>query len=425
MRRIALLFVVSMILAVCCLWQEPTQKQSRWESFLIKKEEKKETRTIRVLIKTDSFLDIAHDKVHVSSEHGLVIHTRENSWNVPGGEVFTLEKTSSHFDEGSVCVEPSKSEDSISLLQLHRNCGTPAYEGKLELYAAEDGIVIVNELEVEAYLEQVVPSEMPSSYETEALKAQALCARSYAYRQMESIAYPEYEAHVDDSTSFQVYANAGKHEITSKVVQETKGEVVQYGNQIATTYFYSTSCGNTAAISAWGVDHAEKYPYLKSVSVADENACDYEKELPWYRWEIELGKEEVTASIESYSGTNLGELDSIIVRERGDGKIVQSLEVVGNKDTVVIETENKIRSALASEGALIKKQDGSESICTKLLPSAFFTISDKADVVRIEGGGFGHGIGLSQNGANEMAKKGMDYKSIIEFFYPGTKIVAR
>ena len=64
-------------------------------------------------------------------------------------------------------------------------------------------IVVVNELPIETYLCRVVPSEMPASYELEALKAQAVCARSYAYRQMESYGYPEYEAHVNDSTDYQ------------------------------------------------------------------------------------------------------------------------------------------------------------------------------------------------------------------------------
>ena len=84
----------------------------------------------------------------------------------------------------------------IRLESITRGCGTPSYAGALELRAVSGAIAVINELPVETYLCGVVPSEMPASYELEALKAQAVCARSYAFRQMTSFGYPEYEAHV-------------------------------------------------------------------------------------------------------------------------------------------------------------------------------------------------------------------------------------
>lgn len=78
---------------------------------------------------------------------------------------------------------------------------------------------------------------MPPSYELEALKVQAVCARSYAYRQMASYGYPEYEAHVDDSTAYQVYGNSQPQERSTQAVNATCGEVVMYHGQIATTYY--------------------------------------------------------------------------------------------------------------------------------------------------------------------------------------------
>lgn len=76
----------------------------------------------------------------------------------------------------------------------------PVYSGRLEISREDDGLVLVNELYLEDYLKHVVPSEMPVSYEKEALKAQAVCARTYAYRQIQGNSYKEYGAHVDDST---------------------------------------------------------------------------------------------------------------------------------------------------------------------------------------------------------------------------------
>lgn len=93
------------------------------------------------------------------------------------------------------------------------------------------GLYLVNELPLETYLACVVPSEMPSGYSTEALKAQAVCARTYACQELEVWAYPECEAHVDDSVSFQVYGNTDRSYSTDWAVAETAGQILTYGGE--------------------------------------------------------------------------------------------------------------------------------------------------------------------------------------------------
>lgn len=110
--------------------------------------------------------------------------------------------------------------------------GNPSYAGTLDLYATSEGVVMVNELPLENYLCKVVPSEMPASYQKEALKAQAICARSYAYRQIMDYAYPEYQAHVNDSTDYQVYNNSASQQAATEAVQETAGKVLKYNGNI-------------------------------------------------------------------------------------------------------------------------------------------------------------------------------------------------
>ena len=88
----------------------------------------------------------------------------------------------------------------------------------------------------------------------------------------------------------------------------------------------------------------------------------------------------------------------------------------GDKGSVRVSTENKIRRALGGKGYTIIKQDGTKVKSSKLLPSAFFTINKSGDTFVIKGGGFGHGIGMSQTGANEMAKCGKNYQEILTFF---------
>ena len=94
----------------------------------------------------------------------------------------------------------------------------------------------------------------------------------------------------------------------------------------------------------------------------------------------------------------------------------------GDGGSVVVETENKIRRALGGSGYEIMKQDGTLTPARELLPSAFFTIEEQPDQIIVRGGGFGHGIGMSQNGANEMAKQGMCCEEILKTFYCGVSI---
>lgn len=400
---------------------------SKTESELaLENEEKNQTvsggDTIRVLIMTDGYQSEIHSEVRVSSPYGLRISCGGESieWNKE--EVCQILPDDARFQKGNIRIEPLNKEGKVTLESISRGYGTPSYDGILEIRAVSGGIAVINELSMESYLCGVVPSEMPASYELEALKAQAVCARSYARRQMESYGYPEYEAHVNDSTDFQVYNNSQPQERSSQAVRETEGEVVKYKGTIATTYYYSTSSGQTTNMEAWGNALGEGNGYLQSVSVCDDSGQDYEKNLPWYRWEAVIPIDTLSQLISQNTGTDVGTLSQVEVTKRGAGDVAVELTAVGDKNTVTVQTENKIRSALGGGGYQITKNDGSQSEGSALLPSAFFTIEKQDGVFVIRGGGFGHGIGMSQNGANEMAKQGKNYQEILKLFYQGVEI---
>ena len=280
---------------------------------------------------------------------------------------------------------------------------------------------MVNELPLENYLCKVVPSEMPASYQKEALKAQAICARSYAYRQIMDYAYPEYQAHVNDSTDYQVYNNSASQQAATEAVQETAGKVLKYNGNIITAYYYSTSCGKTTTMAAWGTKEKAENAYLQSVEVKDQTG-DYERNLPWYRWEADIDQNTLSKMIAENTKKNIGTVQSLEVTKSGPGGAALQIKVSGDLGTVVVATENKIRRALGGSGYEIKKQDGTDVKGSRLLPSAFFKVEKKGNTFKIKGGGYGHGIGMSQNGANEMAKKGKNYQQILQMFYPGTTI---
>ena len=144
---------------------------------------------------------------------------------------------------------------------------------------------------------------------------------------------------------------------------------------------------------------------------------DYEKDLPWYRWSAAVPAKTLSNLIGLNTGKDIGTLKDVKITKRGPGDVAVVMKAVGDKGSVTVKTENKIRRALGGSEYKIKRQDGSEVDGRNLLPSAFFTIEKKDDKFVIEGGGFGHGIGMSQTGANEMAKEGKNYKEILMLFY--------
>ena len=374
---------------------------------------------IRVLLMTDGYKNIIHPSVTVSSTTGLSITYGETVEECEAGTEVPFMPDDSRFQSGNIRIQAKEGE--ITVNSLKRGYGVPSYQGMLELRTTAEGIAIINELPVEYYLCRVVPSEMPSGYEIEALKAQAVCARSYAYRQMAEYGYPEYEAHVDDSTNYQVYGNSAPADSANLAVQETAGQVVRLDGEIVTTYYYSTSCGKTTSMKAWGNEENDGNRYLQSVEVKDENG-DYERNLPWYRWEAKIQAKTLSNLIGLNTGKDIGMLQNINILENGPGGVVLTIEAVGDKGSVRVSTENKIRRALGGKGYTIIKQDGTKVKSSKLLPSAFFTINKSGDTFVIKGGGFGHGIGMSQTGANEMAKCGKNYQEILTFFYQGVTI---
>ena len=398
--------------------------QKQEEVQMEQKNQKEETQVvsnpnIRVLLMTNGYKNIIHPSVTVSSTTGLSITYGETVEECEAGAEVIFMPDDSRFQSGNIRIQAKEGE--ITVNSLKRGYGIPSYQGILELRTTAEGIAIINELPVENYLCRVVPSEMPSGYEIEALKAQAVCARSYAYRQMAEYGYPEYEAHVDDSTNYQVYGNSAPADSADLAVQETAGQVVRLDGEIVTTYYYSTSCGKTTSMKAWGNEENDGNRYLQSVEVKDENG-DYERNLPWYRWEAKISAKTLSNLIGLNTGKDIGTLQNINILENGPGGVVLAIEAVGDKGSVRVSTENKIRRALGGKGYTIIKQDGTKVKSSKLLPSAFFTINKSGDTFVIKGGGFGHGIGMSQTGANEMAKCGKNYQEILTFFYQGVTI---
>lgn len=465
------------------------------EAALAVREEKMET--IRVLIKTSGYANSVHQTVELFADCDCrILNVERELTALEKGQHLVITRDSPLFEQtGRITIEPKILTGHLMLSGVERAQGQANYRGRLELVRREDGILVINELPLEEYLYGVVPSEMPASYPLEALKSQAVCARTYAYEKLQRAGLPEYGAHVDDSTAFQVYQNLAEEAQTTQAVKETAGQVLFYGEEPAQTYYYSTSCGYGTDLSVWQGTQAEAYPYLCAQAIDERNmeltrqlggqesvaamapilqqaqlleqsdvmeaflgqrdGDFYEKEEPWYRWSYRVETVDEKAFWErvwiraqadgqcvfvpgeagewnavkerTKLSENTGKIREIRVTKRSSGGAAQELLIESENGQVRIQSEYSIRYVLCDGKTQAVRQDGSTAAVTSLLPSSFFQVSTfKTDGFMIGytliGGGYGHGIGMSQNGAKHMAEASVSAEEILTFFYKGCQL---
>ena len=395
---------------------------------------------IRVIIKTSGFRDIFFNEAVFCADSGMIVETGEESYETAPGETVVFNPDTEDFNEGRIKLIPKSGE--IQFQSVNRGIGTPSYGGTIEVSLYDEGIVVVNEVEIEDYLKKVVPSEMPSGFNLEALKCQAVCARSYAYTELSNNYYSAYGAHIDDSIQFQVYNNSQRAESTDTAVDETAGQVLSYNGEVVKTYYYSTSCGSTTDVTLWG-NTTENYPYFVAECVGGvdrgltltvesefntfikgENEADYDYDCTLYRWSMEESVKEISEGFARSTGKNVGNIKDIEVLERVNGGAVVKVKVTGDKGETVIDSESAIRAAFGNANVDMNTKSGTTRYAN--LPSTFcvfekVTEGKKLTGFKITGGGYGHGIGMSQNAANKMAES-MTYAQILEFFYRGTTL---
>ena len=395
---------------------------------------------IRVIIKTSGFRDIFFNEAVFCADSGMIVETGEESYETAPGETVVFNPDTEDFNEGRIKLIPKSGE--IQFQSVNRGIGTPSYGGTIEVSLYDEGIVVVNEVGIEDYLKKVVPSEMPSGFNLEALKCQAVCARSYAYTELSNNYYSAYGAHIDDSIQFQVYNNSPRAESTDTAVDETAGQVLSYNGEVVKTYYYSTSCGSTTDVTLWG-NTTENYPYFVAECVGGvdrgltltvesefntfikgENEADYDYDCTLYRWSMEESVKEISEGFARSTGKNVGNIKDIEVLERVNGGAAVKVKVTGDKGETVIDSESAIRAAFGNANVDMN----TKSVTTRYanLPSTFcvfekVTEGKKLTGFKITGGGYGHGIGMSQNAANKMAES-MTYAQILEFFYRGTTL---
>lgn len=263
------------------------------------------------------------------------------------------------------------------------------YRGRLLIMPTDEGITAINYVDIEHYLYSVVGGEMIPSWPLEALKAQAVSARSYALYHREKTANKIYD--VGNDTFWQVYGGVQDEYVsTQQAVDATQGQILAYNGAIIEAVFHSSSGGHTENVEdVW----SEARPYLRAVP-------DYDQQAPVYQW-----TEVFTLDDISELTAGVGNVVSIVPQEKTPQGRVRTLKITGDQGEKVIT------------GAQFRKALGLRSTLFTIQPASTGDKATGARSFQVQGRGFGHGLGLSQYGAYAMASQGSTYQDILRHYY--------
>lgn len=422
------------------------------------------SKIVRVGIGNNNFSSYVWDKVSVYSTGEFEIYDGKNYLNTfehnsiiticTEGRSFVIKDSEDNLIAKVAGPVIFKSDYGyIGIAGLKRAGADALYRGQIELVPAvkEGQFHIVNSIDTEEYLKGVVPNEMPVRFGLEALKAQSIAARNYALSPRVK-ANPNYD--VVDSVASQVYFGVNtEKELSNRAVYETTGLVALYNWNLILALYSSTAGGYTESYENAFSDPktksfpaTEHKPYLKAKPdyenfknlSEEENAYEFyttkpksfDIESPYYRWSGEWTQEELQAEVQNHiaaqsdagfvtpkvvKGQVIGKILGINVLERGASGKIMKLQIETDDGNYTVEKELVIRRLFTVKG--------------KALPSAnliFEQIFDEdGNLVKIKalGGGFGHGVGLSQFGAGYMGKElKRNFIQILKHYYSGISL---
>jgi len=324
------------------------------------------------------------------------------------------------------------------------SCEDKKCRGRFRVDLSSKGaVLLLNLVELEDYLRGVVPAEMPPLWAAESVKAQAVAARTYAVQR----ARQNHDAPFDlyATTADQLYLGAGKeHPASDAAISATCGKIVTYAGEPIVAYYHSASGGRT---------RAGKLPYLMSVESPEESTHD--------SWRVELSLEELASALRK-GGQDMGQLRVVSVSQDEGALGIAALQVRGSAGTAEL-TPARLRSLIGldvikspsfsveTEGGWGLSREfreihhwmrvdavsayGEKEVkvryCTvtsgKLTRPMYYTyyaagVEQRPEKVILLGGGYGHGVGMSQWGAKWMAEHGSTWEEIVKHYYTGVEI---
>lgn len=269
------------------------------------------------------------------------------------------------------------------------------FRGSAQVYASGGRLSGINLIDIEAYLYGVIGAEMPSSWPIEALKSQAIAARTYALYNWQRRTDAPFDLGSD--TGWQVYRGAQQeNDRVRTAVDATTAQVLTFNGSVINALYHAASGGRTEDIK---LAFKENLPYLSTVK-------DYDQDGPYARWQQSF----LAGDLSKALGLDLGQLSEVRSLERTPSGRVQTLLIVGTRGSQVVKaTDLRLRLGL-------------KSTSFEVLASPKPRPSSVLSTISFVGRGFGHGLGLSQWGAKALAASGWNCLQILSHYYQGTII---
>ena len=418
------------------------------------------------------YASTAVSSLPLSSDTGFDVGTFDGATGI-----FTV---SASFENTSLCAVSDASNHAVSILSsdgatlfTHSDINTPVYirargdnavigvngnlyTGLVELTYQNGLMRVVSIVYLEDYVRGVVVSEVYNTWPDEALRSQAVVARSFTL--YNSAKHKSDGFDICDDPHCQAYSGIAKAvPATDAAVYDTRGIVVAYDGKVALTTYHSSSGDTTeSASSAWG-SVPEAYPYLASVNVGFNECENYVNG----KWTYTVSASELTEYVnskEGYAGILKGDIERIECERKDGSDYVYKLtlaDAFGNE--IVVEKSTHVRNfitkycksacftisshctvnageqkdyILDSRNMYVITANGEETLSSPttdikaLTSSGLKTVTPTSErIFTIDGEGYGHGVGLSQYGAMTLAERGHDYQYILGLYYPGTQLV--
>lgn len=356
--------------------------------------------------------------------------------------------TTSNSSTLGFTIQETKGVYALSLLKVNNTF----YRGSVDITSQNNKLQVINILDIEDYLKGVVPNEMPSSWPKEALKAQAIAARSYAEKT---------KGILTTSPNTQVYGGySSEKATTNQAVEETKGLYVKYNGQVIQAFFHSTSGGKTANVGDVWNSNQSLFPYLSSVSDPYESS-------PYSNWSFTFTP---TTILQSFGFTDPATVlyDMSIMKKGVNGEVGAVTVITSAGEKTISGNENTIRSLFPIndpryynkllsnwftitvnkdgglyaqtvagktslyqlEGQQVQTTAGTQTIAdagnvkvqtangVMTIPSTIGTVTS----VTVNGKGWGHRIGMSQYGAKAFAEREWKAEQILQYYFKGAVV---
>jgi stage II sporulation protein D len=326
-----------------------------------------------------------------------------NGDTIPGSSVFNLR--CGREPSGAGYVEYGAGRRAVGRLDVTSPTGflrfnDRNYRSRLSVIPQGTACAVVNTVDLERYVAGVIAKEMAPGWPLEALKAQAVASRSYAYFQIQANKNKEYD--LENSTQDQVYDGVAAESVKTLLATEaTRGQALVYGNEALKAYFHA-NCGGITEVPelVWG---GEAHAFRAVV-------CPYHKRArDRVSWSALITRTQIESALRRIGGllpTNFLKVASLTEGAPDGSHRLSDVAVSDSAGNSVLISSNTFRNAIGN---------------TRLKSTSFRIHRDPAGY-RIEGEGNGHGVGLCQVGARAMAEEGKTYRQILQFYYPLAKI---